>query len=159
MWCCTARQCNILYTQQAIEDLGYDTIDPLDYISCVEKQSADVGSSDTDTTTVNTTDAGGVDGGDGLETPDEATPVEVVTAESEVWIASFSSLPQGFSSETAYSLPEVRAQDTITVQDGEGPLYGAHPLGSDQVQQLELAVSAAMVRVPPRLKQHHCSLQ
>eukprot|EP00892_Ulva_mutabilis_P008873 jgi/Ulvmu1/6358/UM029_0066.1 len=34
MWCCTKRQCNILYTQQAIEDLGYDTIDDLEYITC-----------------------------------------------------------------------------------------------------------------------------
>lgn len=35
MWCCTRRQCNILYTQQAIEDLGYDTIDTLNFIQCV----------------------------------------------------------------------------------------------------------------------------
>lgn len=34
MWCCTKRQCNILYTQQAIEDLGYDTIDNLEFITC-----------------------------------------------------------------------------------------------------------------------------
>lgn len=37
MWCCTQRQCNILYTQQAIEDLGYDTIDDLEYIRCYDK--------------------------------------------------------------------------------------------------------------------------
>ena len=42
MWCCTARQCNILYTQQAIEDLGYDTIDVLEYITCVGKSAGDI---------------------------------------------------------------------------------------------------------------------
>ena len=43
-WCCTARQCNILYTQQALKDLGYPVGDDLEYISCVEKGAADIAS-------------------------------------------------------------------------------------------------------------------
>ena len=34
MWCCTARQCNILYTQQALRDLGFADIGDLEYMQC-----------------------------------------------------------------------------------------------------------------------------
>nr|BAV58352.1 hypothetical protein [Ulva partita] len=48
MWCCTKRQCNILYTQQAIEDLGYDTIDNLEYITCHALEPSEEGGADGD---------------------------------------------------------------------------------------------------------------
>ena len=38
MWCCTARHCNILYTQVALEDLGYDLFGALEHIGCVAKE-------------------------------------------------------------------------------------------------------------------------
>jgi hypothetical protein len=34
MWCCTKRQCNIQYTQQAIEDLGYPMDEDLEFLTC-----------------------------------------------------------------------------------------------------------------------------
>lgn len=38
MWCCTKRQCNIQYTEQAIEDLGYPMEDNLELLTCHELQ-------------------------------------------------------------------------------------------------------------------------
>lgn len=48
MWCCTARHCNILYTQQALEDLGYTALEDLAYFECVAKEEGggSAGSSD-----------------------------------------------------------------------------------------------------------------
>jgi len=37
MWCCTARQCNLLYTKAALEDLGYFSEWELEYIECVSR--------------------------------------------------------------------------------------------------------------------------
>jgi hypothetical protein len=36
MWCCTKRQCNIQYTQQAVEDLGYPLQTDLELLTCHE---------------------------------------------------------------------------------------------------------------------------
>lgn len=38
MWCCTKRKCNILYTQQAVVDLGYDFIDELQFLQCFSSE-------------------------------------------------------------------------------------------------------------------------
>ena len=40
MWCCTGSQCDILYTQQALEDLGYDTgaAGDLAFIQCYSSE-------------------------------------------------------------------------------------------------------------------------
>lgn len=34
MWCCTKRQCNIQYTEQTIEDLGYPIREALEILTC-----------------------------------------------------------------------------------------------------------------------------
>lgn len=49
MWCCTKRQCNIQYTEQAIADLGYPMDAGLEFLTCHELEPSgteqDVGSS------------------------------------------------------------------------------------------------------------------
>lgn len=40
MWCCTKNQCNILYTKQAIEDLGYDPMDDLQFLQCFSSEQS-----------------------------------------------------------------------------------------------------------------------
>ena len=44
MWCCTARQCNLLYTKEALEDLGY-FMSGLEYIECVSRWDGGGGNS------------------------------------------------------------------------------------------------------------------
>lgn len=48
MWCCTARQCNILYTRQALQDLGFADIGGLDFLQCSEGAEATAGGPDAD---------------------------------------------------------------------------------------------------------------
>jgi hypothetical protein len=36
MWCCTRRQCNLQYTQQALEDLGYQVKEDMKFLTCYE---------------------------------------------------------------------------------------------------------------------------
>jgi hypothetical protein len=38
MWCCTARQCNIHYTEQAVQDLGLSLPFSLEFLTCHELQ-------------------------------------------------------------------------------------------------------------------------
>lgn len=42
MWCCTELQCNILYTKQGLEDLGFSTADigALDVIQCYSAEQS-----------------------------------------------------------------------------------------------------------------------
>jgi hypothetical protein len=38
MWCCTARQCNIHYTEQAVQDLGFSLPFSMEFLTCHELQ-------------------------------------------------------------------------------------------------------------------------
>ena len=84
MWCCTKRQCNILYTKQAIADLGYDPIDELQLFQCFSSErsagmpqsalpasGAAASSSDASADTEASRGGAGADGGDGtVQTPE-----------------------------------------------------------------------------------------
>jgi hypothetical protein len=38
MWCCTARQCNLHYTEEAVQDLGFSLPFSLEFLTCHELQ-------------------------------------------------------------------------------------------------------------------------
>eukprot|EP00892_Ulva_mutabilis_P007870 jgi/Ulvmu1/5455/UM226_0003.1 len=131
MWCCTARQCNILYTQQAIEDLGYDSIDDLEYIACFERQAK----------------------------PDlePEPPAEEATGETVavgIRVADFSTLPQtllqNVTANLEFSVPEIQLESSVTVLaagDDSVP-YGTYALSPAAVEQLELALDTELGLVP-----------
>jgi uncharacterized membrane-anchored protein YhcB (DUF1043 family) len=41
MWCCTKRQCNIHYTEQAVQDLGFSLPFAMEFLTCHELQPSD----------------------------------------------------------------------------------------------------------------------
>ena len=68
---------------------------------------------------------------------------------TSVRVANFSSLPQKFQFDVVeFLVPENELQGVVSVEavPVAGPLYGAHPLGKLQVEQLDLAVSTELVR-------------
>jgi TolA-binding protein len=56
MWCCTKRQCNIQYTDQAIEDLGYPMEDNLELLTCHELQPSATAPTDSSSSSSNRSD-------------------------------------------------------------------------------------------------------
>lgn len=131
MWCCTARQCNILYTKAAMEDLGVEITSPLDFIQC--------------TSTMTDGESAAVV----APAPDPAGPPPQTqeAGSTAVRVVNFAGLPPDVTAEVLVTVPETQVAGRVSVAKSAGTseLYGTYYLSPDAVLQLAQAIEDDLV--------------